>query len=42
MEQAERELAEACKKIDRLTWALGAAAITFGMSALFLALNLMW
>ena len=30
------------RKMDRLTWALTGAAITFGTAALMLALNLLW
>ena len=32
---------EVKKRVDRLTWALAGAAITFGTAALMLALNLL-
>lgn len=42
MGRMEESVDDVKKKVDRLTWALAGAAITFGTAALMLALNLMW
>lgn len=38
----ERSMEDVKHKVDRLTWALAGAAITFGTAAIMLAANLLW
>lgn len=42
VQRLEGSVDEVKGKVDRLTWALVGAAITFGTAALMLALNLIW
>ncbi len=41
LERMEKTVEDLKKKLDRLTWALAGAAITFGTAALMLAVNLL-
>lgn len=41
VEEQDVAMKDLAKRVDRLTWALAGAAITFGTAAVMLALNLL-